>query len=99
MATENVNMSAQAYEVAKTADDVRKGIMEEIKSAVSSEALKNGNDISVTLMNTKVDISSGPGALVLDDVLQKLSTVGQTAAQLLASKNRAAKEIQNLVRG
>lgn len=45
-----------------------------------------------------VDITTGAGALVLDDVLQAMSTVEQTAAQLVSAENKAQQQVNSLAR-
>jgi hypothetical protein len=53
---------------------------------------------SLTGSSSAVDIESGPGALLLDNELQKLSTIEQTSAQNISNKNRTAKEINQTMR-
>lgn len=48
--------------------------------------------------NTTVDIQTGAGALVLDDVLQVMSTIQQAAAQLVAAENKAQQQVNSLAR-
>jgi hypothetical protein len=48
--------------------------------------------------NTTVDITTGAGALVLDDVLQVMSTMQQSAAQLVAAENKAQQQVNSLAR-
>lgn len=48
--------------------------------------------------NTTVDIQTGAGALVLDDVLQVMSTLQQAAAQLVAAENKAQQQVNSLAR-
>lgn len=91
-------IDSNAYSAANSAENIRKDIMQEIKDAVSNSVNdKTGNDLSVGISlpgcNGNVDIASGPGALLLDDCLQKLSTIQQTSAQVLSSKNNTAKQI------
>jgi len=43
-----------------------------------------------------IDISTGAGALVLDDALQELSTLEQAAAQLVAAENKAQKQVHSV---
>jgi hypothetical protein len=48
--------------------------------------------------NTTVDIQTGAGALVLDDVLQVMSTLQQAAAQMVAAENKAQQQVNSLAR-
>lgn len=94
------SLSANAYEAADWADASREEIMNDIRDAIESNA--NGtNDVDgveVEIDGIAVDISSGAGALLLDDKLQELSTIEQSAAQILAANNRAQKEVNQLLR-
>ena len=45
-----------------------------------------------------IDITTGAGALVLDDVLQAMSTVEQSAAQLVSAENKAQQQVNSLAR-
>lgn len=93
------SVEANAYKVAEASENTRTGIMQEIKDKLTAAGGTVDPDITLSVdMLGGVDISSGPGALVLDDVLQKLSTIQQTSAQILAAKNRSAKEVQQLMR-
>jgi hypothetical protein len=89
---ENGSISSNAFLVANDADTKREDIMSEIKNAVSS-ANTGGSDVYVNVGGSNIDISTGAGALVLDDTLQKLSTQEQSAAQILSAQNRATKEV------
>jgi hypothetical protein len=93
------SVEANAYKVAEASENTRCEIMAEIKNALTTSNNEVDTDVTLNVESLGgIDISSGPGALVLDDVLQKLSTIQQTAAQILASKNRSAKEVQQLMR-
>ncbi len=92
------SVEANAYKVAEAAENTRTEIMAEIRDQLGRSTEVNP-DVTLNVESLGgVDISSGPGALVLDDVLQKLSTIQQTSAQILAAKNRSAKEVQQLMR-
>ena len=70
----------------------REAIMSDVKNA----AKIGGTDNSVKIGSACVDISTGAGALVLDDALQELSTLEQAAAQLVAAENKAQKQIHSV---
>ena len=94
------DISLNAYEATSTTNDIREGIMQDIRDSVAGMADGGNEDmtVSVSLRGTEVDISTGAGALLLDDTLQTLSTIEQSAAQILASNNRAVKEINQTLR-
>jgi len=94
------SVESNAYKVAETAENTREKIMDDIRSQLGRQADGTfSEDITLQVQELGgIDISSGAGALVLDDVLQKLSTIQQSAAQILASKNRGVKEMQQLMR-
>jgi len=54
------------------------------------------NGINGTMTQIGIDISTGAGALVLDDALQELSTLEQAAAQLVAAENKAQKQVHSV---
>ncbi len=93
---EGISFEGEAYNVSQAADDERQEIMDQIYNAASSGA---GDVHMITIDGKSYDISSGTGALVLDDKLQKISTRQQVAAQLVASKNRGEKEVHQIARG
>lgn len=88
------SIADEAYYVASFASQQRDGIMGRISNAVASSS----TEITLPLDNvdTKVDIASGAGALLLDDYLQELSTVEQAAAQFVAAENKAQKQIHSV---
>jgi hypothetical protein len=69
----------------------RENIMAQVAQVATS-----GGTVSINMGTTSyaVDISSGAGALVLDDRLQELATLEQSAAQMVAAENRAQKDVQ-----
>jgi len=70
----------------------RESIMSQVKSAAQTSSGKS----EVLIANICVDISTGAGALVLDDALQELSTLEQAAAQLVAAENKAQKQVHSV---
>ncbi len=70
---------------------------ENIMNQVAVVASGGSNVVSINMGTTShsVDISTGAGALVLDDRLQELATMEQSAAQLVAAENRAQKDVQS----
>ncbi|MFC1560002.1 hypothetical protein ACFL4F_02725 [Candidatus Margulisiibacteriota bacterium] len=48
-------------------------------------------------VNGGLDTSSAAGAMVVDDLMQKISTKVQVAAQLLATSNKMGQMVQNLI--
>ena len=69
---------------------------EQIMSQVKSAAANTNGAAMVTIACMAVDISTGAGALVLDDALQELSTLEQAAAQLVAAENKAQKQVHSV---
>lgn len=92
----NIKQIAEdAYDVVSEVAGKRTDLMSEIKSAVTS----NDTNISMDINGNgaeDVDISTGAGALILDDYLQELSTVEQAAAQFVAAENKAQKQIHSV---
>ncbi|GBR76690.1 hypothetical protein NO2_1201 [Candidatus Termititenax persephonae] len=70
----------------------RELIMEGVKSVAQS---LSGSSL-VSIRSATVDVSTGAGALVLDDALQELSTLEQAAAQLVAAENKAQKQVHSV---
>ncbi|MCB0739365.1 MAG: hypothetical protein KDC92_17795 [Bacteroidetes bacterium] len=98
------NIAEAGYESVREVDDHRLGIMNEV-SLVASGGQTNVNfsNAVMTLSGIgtsaqSIDITTGAGALVLDDVLQALSTVEQAAAQLVSAENRAQQQVNSLAR-
>ncbi|MDR1996788.1 MAG: hypothetical protein LBQ83_00435 [Candidatus Margulisbacteria bacterium] len=65
-------------------------------SAVKGVAGDSSSQKFVAIAGVSVDISTGAGALVLDDALQELSTLEQAAAQLVAAENKAQKQVHSV---
>ena len=105
----NIKDIAQAgYQTVKEVGEVREAIMNMVKeasqagnnklvsaSALTSDGISMETHGKISDLND-VDISTGAGALILDDILQELSTVEQAAAQLVAAENRAQKQIHSV---
>ena len=92
---ETVNLHSIAKDGAKAIACVavqRECIMNQVKDAASSQT----GQAMVKIANACVDISTGAGALVLDDALQELSTLEQAAAQLVAAENKAQKQVHSV---
>ena len=97
------DIAEMGYTAIQEVGELRNGIMSQV-SAVANNA---GNDVDFTGMAklsgmtglTKADITTGAGALVLDDVLQALSTVEQASAQLVSAENKAQQQVNSLARG
>lgn len=93
------SLEVNAYESANIAENTREDIMEQIREQLGDvNNIDNDVTLNVNVLGTEVDISSGPGALLLDDALQTLSTIQQVSAQMVASKNRGQKEMNQLLR-
>lgn len=94
------SVESNAYTAASEAEVTRESIMSEIKDKLTGDGASGvANDVALNINALGgVDISSGPGALVLDDKLQKLSVIEQSSAQLLSGKNRLAKELGQIMR-
>jgi hypothetical protein len=93
------NIAKDAYEAIANVTDIRSQLMNEIKKVASTGASKEidiGKITSRTGESVKIDISTGAGALVLDDALQELSTLEQAAAQLVAAENKAQKQVHSV---
>ncbi|GBR76686.1 hypothetical protein NO2_1197 [Candidatus Termititenax persephonae] len=70
----------------------RENIMSEVRSAAADSSSAK----TISIAGACVDISTGAGALVLDDALQELSTLEQAAAQLVAAENKAQKQVHSV---
>lgn len=102
------DISELGYQTIRDVDTMRSGIMDQV-AKVAAGTGANGNAIDFTTNNaaslagltsvgSAVDITTGAGALVLDDVLQAMSTVEQTAAQLVSAENKAQQQVNSLAR-
>jgi hypothetical protein len=80
---------------------MRNTIMTAVQGAAGAAATGGAATITTPSINSgaAIDISTGAGALVLDDKLQQLSTMEQSAAQLVAAENKGEKEVNSLARG
>lgn len=92
------DLSINAYETVNECDNIREDIMSQIKDSLLPGGQSGGADdltVSVQLpgMTDAIDVGTGAGALVMDDCMQRLANITQTAAQLVANKNRATKEV------
>jgi hypothetical protein len=86
----NIKQIAQdAYDTLVNVGIEREKIMDDVKGAAENPSAK------VDIAGSQIDISTGAGALVLDDYLQELSTVEQAAAQLVAAENKAQKAVHS----
>lgn len=90
-------IATDAYCVVDSVTKARAQIMSEIKGAAGTDGSK---EIKISTLNgsssISIDISTGAGALVLDDALQELSTLEQAAAQLVAAENKAQKQVHSV---
>ena len=84
-------IAADGYKAIEGVEIARASIMDCVKAAAG------GTDKNVMIQGNKVDISTGAGALVLDDYLQELSTVEQAAAQLVAAENKSQKQAHSIL--
>ncbi|MDR1323262.1 MAG: hypothetical protein LBK68_02375 [Candidatus Margulisbacteria bacterium] len=93
-------IAKDAYEAIANVTDIRSKLMNEIKSVATGNGSKEINIGVLTGRNggenVSIDISTGAGALVLDDALQELSTLEQAAAQLVAAENKAQKQVHSV---
>jgi hypothetical protein len=104
-ATTTGDISEMGYGAIKEIDGLRNSIM----SQVANVANNTTNDVNFSGMarmagitagtSSAIDITTGAGALVLDDVLQALSTVEQASAQLVSAENKAQQQVNSLARG
>ena len=91
---DNIQQIAKdGYEAVKAVEDRRSEVMSCVKVAAASGSTNR----NVSIAGTSVDISTGAGALVLDDYLQELSTVEQAAAQLVAAENKSQKQAHSIL--
>jgi hypothetical protein len=93
------NIAKDAYLAIGNVTEIRSQLMHEITKVATGES--NDKTININAGNTgagekKIDISTGAGALVLDDALQELSTLEQAAAQLVAAENKAQKQVHSV---
>ena len=89
---------AQAgYDALKGVGEARSFIMSQVKTAAEGTNSSGAAKIQLSSNSTStIDISTGAGALVLDDALQELSTIEQAAAQLVAAENKAQKQVHSV---
>jgi hypothetical protein len=87
------DIAVAGADLLKSVGDTRENLMNSIKSAASQDGNKV---ITISSDLASIDISTGAGALVLDDYLQELSTVEQAAAQLVAAENKAQKQVHSV---
>ena len=93
---------AQAgYDALKGVGEARSFIMEQVKKAAAGSGTDGAAKIYLASkdgspVGSQIDISTGAGALVLDDALQELSTIEQAAAQLVAAENKAQKQVHSV---
>ena len=102
------DIAQSAYKAIEGVGLAREAIMDQVKKAAAgdngkkeiatgfSAISKIASGITYTTAGDKVDISTGAGALVLDDALQELSTLEQAAAQLVAAENKAQKQVHSV---
>lgn len=86
-------IAENAYDAIASATATRKDLMEQIKDVATCTAVTSKE---VTIGTNRIDISTGAGALVLDDYLQELSTIEQAAAQFVAAENKAQKQVHSV---
>ena len=99
-------IASKGFEAVKDVHIQRHAIMEAVKKAAKGEGSKLDASVQITIDNqsttislgclANVDISTGAGALVLDDALQEMSTIEQAAAQLVAAENKAQKQVHSV---
>lgn len=108
----NFDISEMGYNAIKEIDSLRNDIMGAVAEVAGADGdtplTVDGNEIEFTSQITQlaglgsnlggIDITTGAGALVLDDVLQAMSTVEQTAAQLVSAENKAQQQVNSLAR-
>ncbi len=85
-------IARDGYKAVAQVEVLRGAIMSDVKAASATSAASR----VVGIAGVSVDISTGAGALVLDDYLQELSTVEQAAAQLVAAENKAQKQVHSV---
>jgi hypothetical protein len=92
------NIAKDAYNAIGNVTHIRSALMAQITSvATANSTTKEININAGSGGNAKsIDISTGAGALVLDDALQELSTLEQAAAQLVAAENKAQKQVHSV---
>lgn len=88
------NIENDALETLRLVSLERETIMNEVAGVASDPTITDVNINMGGQGTVPVDISTGAGALVLDDRLQELATLEQSAAQLVAAENRAQKDVQ-----
>lgn len=85
-------IARDGYKAVYDVEQLRSSVMAGVKEAASSTSTNR----TVSVAGATVDISTGAGALVLDDYLQELSTVEQAAAQLVAAENKSQKQVHSV---
>jgi hypothetical protein len=92
------NIAKDAYIAIGNVTGIRSALMAEITSVATGSSTTKEININAgsNADPKKIDISTGAGALVLDDALQELSTLEQAAAQLVAAENKAQKQVHSV---
>jgi hypothetical protein len=88
-------IAKDAYNAIEAVTQIRSSLMTEIKK-VATSGTASGTNKDISIGGVSIDISTGAGALVLDDALQELSTLEQAAAQLVAAENKAQKQVHSV---
>jgi hypothetical protein len=88
------NIEASALSTLEAVSAERENIMDQVAEVAAGTATTVDINMGGSTTPKSVDISTSAGALVLDDRLQELATMEQSAAQLVAAENRAQKDVQ-----
>jgi len=86
-----------AVKVLDAVDTTRENIMSEIRNKLvsgSDGGIKTNQSMVIHALGD-IDITQSAGAMVTDDTMQRLSTTGQTVAQIEANRNRVTKEVSS----
>jgi hypothetical protein len=89
-----------ATQVAVDTEQDINGLLTSINSGTGGTIGTNGSTIAAKYGDTVSDnlsISDASGAMVIDDLMQKMSTKVQVAAQLLSSANNIAKTASRIL--
>ena len=101
MPDENSTITENAYSIAQYAEGEREDILQQISDQLTEQATGDNDTtvVSVDLGNgvQMDDITNSASPLVLDDYMNQLSTLDQTAAQVVAAKNRSAQQTNRIM--
>ena len=98
------------YDIINTALNIEQDAMEDISTVLQDVQDNTVGDLAVSGTEgqdliteygydagTEVNITDAAGAMVVDDLMQKVSTKGQVAAQLLSTANKINQTVSRIL--